>query len=181
MNAGSVARRYAKALLLVGEKSGAGDTLGAELQSLAKAFRESRELRATVANPLFPAPKRRAILEQIAAALKLSANMRNFLLVLLEKGRLGVIPDIERAYQALHDEKVGQLRAKIISAKALPEAASTRIASALSQLTGKKVLLETTQDPELLGGVVAQVGNLRFDSSLRSRLDTIRKELLQQK
>lgn len=181
MNAGSVARRYARALLLIGDKSGAGDKLGSELESLAQAFAVSRELRATVANPLFPAPKRRAILEKITEALKLSPTMRNFLLVLLEKGRLGSIPEIERAYQALHDEKVGQLRAKVTSAKALPAAALARIEAALSKLTGKKVLLETTQDPELLGGLVAQVGNLRFDGSLRSRLDTIRKELLQQR
>ena len=178
MIAGSVGRRYAKALLQIGVESRSFDALGRELDRAAETVAGSLELKSTLENPIFALSKRRHVLEDVARRLGLSAAVRNLLLLLLDKGRMSALPDIARAHRELVDEQAGRARATVTSATPLDPAVEARLKGALEKQTGKTVILERKLDPALIGGVIAQVGDLVFDGSVQAQLRQIREELL---
>jgi F-type H+-transporting ATPase subunit delta len=175
---GSVARRYAKALLAIGVAQQSYDALGRELDRTAETFARSPELKSTLDNPVFPLEKRRLILEELARRLALSKTVRNFVMLLLDKGRIGALGDIARAHRALVDEHAGRVRATVVSARPLDPALEARLKAALEKQSGKIVLLEKREDPSIIGGVVTQLGDVVYDGSVRSQLAALREELL---
>lgn len=177
MITGSVARRYAKALLEIGVATQSYDANGKELDRVAAAFVASPELGRTLGNPVFPLEKRRLILEDIIRRVGLSKTLRSFILLLLDKGRISAVGDIARAHRELVDLQAGRVRASITSAKPLDAATEARLKTAIEKRTGKIVVLTKKEDPSILGGVVTQVGDLVFDGSVRSQLKSLRDEL----
>jgi F-type H+-transporting ATPase subunit delta len=175
---GSLARRYAKALLEIGVKQSTYDTLGRELDRLAETFTKSPELRHALENPVFPLEKRRQVLEELARKLALSKTVRNFVLLLLDKGRIAHLPAIARAHRTLVDEHAGRVRATVISARPLDPALESRLKAALEKQSGKTVLLEKREDPSIIGGLVTQLGDLLYDGSVRTQLARLREQLL---
>jgi F-type H+-transporting ATPase subunit delta len=175
---GSLARRYAKALLEIGVKQSTYDALGRELDRLAETFTKSPELRTALENLVFPLEKRRQVLEELARKLALSKTVRNFVMLLLEKGRIAHLPDIARAHRALVDEHAGRVRATVISARPLDPALEARLKAALEKQSGKTVLLEKREDPSIIGGLVTQLGDLLYDGSVRTQLAQLREQLL---
>jgi F-type H+-transporting ATPase subunit delta len=99
-------------------------------------------------------------------------------LLLLERGRIALLPAIARAYQEMSDEKLGRVRAEVRSAHPLDIASETAIRKAIERRTGKKVVMTTRLDPSLIGGVVAEVAGTVFDGSVIARFDTLRNRLL---
>jgi len=178
MIVGSIARRYAKALLEIGIQQQSFDALGKELERVAETLKASPELRTALENPIFPTEKRRHVLEEIARRLALSKVLRNFVMLLLDKNRIGKLPDIARAYRTLVDEHAGRVRASITSARPLDPALEQRLKSALEKQSGKVVILEKHEDPAIVGGVITQLGDLMFDGSVRTQLAQLREELL---
>ncbi len=172
---GSIARRYARALL---EVAGAEfERVGEEIAGVADALFSTPELAAVFTNPSVPRDARAKVVEQVVAAAKLSTASANFLRVLDDRRRIPALPEIVRAYRELADLQAGRVRAKVISAKPLPAELATKIEAQLAAATNKKVSVETSLDPSLIGGVVAQVGNTIFDASLRTQLEALRREL----
>ncbi len=178
MPAGSLSRRYAKALLSIGVESQTYDAIGREIDRMATTITNSAELRAALSNPSFSGDKRRAVIEDLIKRLALSKPVRSFVLLLLDKGRLDRLPDIARAYQGLVDEHANRVRATVTSPKALDPATADRIKKALEQQTGKTVVLEQKQDPSLLGGMTTQLGDTVYDGSVRTQLEQLRASLL---
>lgn len=178
MISGSIGRRYAKALLQIGIESHSFDALGRELDRAAETVAGSPELKSALENPVFPASKRRLVMEELARRLALSTPIRNLLLLLLDKGRIAALPDIARAHRELVDEQAGRARAVVTSAAPLSPDVEGRIKSALEKQTGKTVLIDRKVDPSLIGGVVAQVGDMVFDGSVKTQLQALRTELL---
>lgn len=176
--AGSVSRRYARALFAVGSDNGLFEAYGRELSLLAELFGNSEDLRSALTNPVVKPHEKRAIIEALLPRVGASNEVRRFLLLLLDRGRLLQLPRIAHDYQRLTDERLGQVRGRVTSATPLDATAFDQIRAALEKRTGKKVLLETSVDPEILGGVVAQVGDLVLDGSLRSRLANLSRKLL---
>ena len=181
MIAGSIGRRYAKALLQIGVASRSFDALGRELDRAAETISRSPELKNALENPIFPVSKRRLVLEDLARPLALSAPVKNLLLLLLDKGRIAALPDIARAHRELVDEQAGRARATVTSAAPLDPGVEARLKGALEKHTGKTVILDKKIDPALIGGAVAQVGDLVFDGSVKTQLEQIRQDLLSQK
>jgi F-type H+-transporting ATPase subunit delta len=175
---GSVSRRYAKALLEIGVKQQTYDALGKELDRVADTFHRSPELEQVLENPVFPLEKRRHVMDELARRLALSKVVRNFVMLLLDKGRVGNLPDIARAHRALVDEHANRVRATVTSARPLDPALEARLKSALEKQSGKTVILEKKEDPAILGGVVTQLGDLVYDGSVRTQLQKMREELL---
>jgi F-type H+-transporting ATPase subunit delta len=175
---GSVARRYAKALFELGVQAGNFEALGRELDGVARLYSDSRELRQTLENPVFKQSQKRKIIEAILPQVAQSPVLRNFVLLLVERNRIAVLPLIARAYQELTDRQLGQVRAVIISAKPLDMVTEGQIERALEKRTGKKVIMKTEVDPSLIGGVVARVGDLVLDGSLRTRLASVGSRIL---
>lgn len=178
MPAGSIARRYAKALLDLGVQSQTYDALGKELERIAGAVGGSHDLREALANPSFSLDKRRAVVEELVKRLALSKPMRNFTMLVLDKGRLTALPDISRAYRELVDQHAGRVRATVTSPKPLDAATADRIKRALEKQTGKQIVLEKKEDPSLIGGLVTQLGDTVYDGSVRTQLQRMRDQLL---
>ena len=178
MIAGSIGRRYAKALLQIGVETRSFDALGRELDRAAETIGKSPELKNAVENPVFPLSQRHRVLEDVATRLGLSTTIKNLLLLLLDKGRIAALPDIARAHRELVDEQAGRARATITSAAPLDPQVEQRLKSALEKQTGKTVLLDKKVDPSLIGGVVTQVGDLVFDGSVKSQLESLRNDLV---
>ena len=178
MIAGSIGRRYAKALLSIGVATHSFDALGRELDRVAETIAGSAELKNVLENPVFPLSQRHHVLEDIARRLSLSASVKNLLLILLDRSRISALPDIARAHRELVDEQAGRARATVTSAAPLDPAIEARLRGALEKQTGKTVLHDKKIDPSLIGGVVAQVGDLVFDGSVKHQLEKLRTELL---
>ena len=117
--------------------------------------------------------------EKLAAALALDPEPSNLLFLLGDRNRLGYLAAIVDTFRDLADQHLGRLRATVTSAVKLDDLAAQAIAEKLSQATKAKVLLDRVVDPALLGGVVAQVGSLVYDGSVRSQLEDLRKQLKQ--
>lgn len=175
---GSVARRYAKALMDIGVANRTYEGLGREIQRLGKAFASSPELREALSNPVFLLSQRRKLLEELCRRLAVSKTVHNFTMLLLERNRISSLPDIARQIRAMVDLQAGRVRAKVTSAKPLDMAAEVRIKSALERTTGKTVVLEKSEDPALLGGIVTQLGDTVYDGSLVTQLNNMRQRLL---
>jgi len=175
---GSVARRYARALFGIGVDAGKFEALGEELGELATLWSESDELRQALENPVFRPEQKRAVLQSILPKLAPTPEVQRFVLLLLDRRRIVMLPAIARAYRDLTDAYIGRVRAEVISAEELSPATLDRVRRSLEQRTGKKVLIHSTVDPALIGGVVARVGDLVLDGSLRTQLDDLRARLL---
>ncbi|MFZ5482325.1 MAG: ATP synthase F1 subunit delta [Myxococcota bacterium] len=172
MTEGSIARRYAKALLEIAREENQVDKIGEDLVRFARLV-ETTPLGGVVANPSFTREERRAVLERVIPGSALHPRTVTFLKLLLDKDRFGAVADIAREYRALADAELGRVRATVTTAADLTPSNREQIVAALSHATGKKVVLETKVDPTLLGGIVARVGDKVFDASLRTRLERL--------
>jgi F-type H+-transporting ATPase subunit delta len=176
--AGSVARRYARALFQIAVDSNIVEALGQELADLAALFEQSAELRQALLNPVFKPAEKRAILDKLLPRVTPSPTMQRFAALLLQRGRIVLLPALARAYRELSDEHAGRVRAVVVSATPLGAGDLDRVRRSLERRTKKKVMLEAEVDPTLIGGLVARVGDLVLDGSVRTRLDTLREKLL---
>ncbi len=176
---GSIARRYAKALFSLASERGRIEQWSKGLDTLEVAVATSPELRDVLANPVYTKEQRRAIAAKLAAALSLDEEPANLLYLLAERNRLGYLDAIVDTFRALADEKLGRVRAKVISAVPLDNVAVNGIATKLAEATRAEVLLDRAVDPSLLGGVIAQVGSMVYDGSVRTQLEDLRRSLKQ--
>jgi F-type H+-transporting ATPase subunit delta len=175
---GSIARRYARALFQIGVDNGTEEALGQELADLAELFAQSAELRQALENPVFKPSEKRAILEKLLPRVAPSRSVQSFALLLLQRGRIASLPAVARAYRGLVDVRGGRVRAVVISAQPLGAGDLERVRRSLERRTHKKVMLEAEVDPSLIGGLVARVGDLVLDGSVRTQLASLREKLL---
>jgi F-type H+-transporting ATPase subunit delta len=173
----AIARRYAKALLIIGKEDGQTEQYRQELNGVAQLMVEDKQLSDTIANPLYKSGDRKQVLQKIIEQLNLSKTMSSFLLLLFEKGRFGFVGSINDFYQMLADELKGVARASLVSASQLTSEAIEKIRSALSKKTGKDVLLQVEHDPALIGGIVTRIGDLILDGSIKTQLLNMRESL----
>lgn len=177
MIVGSIARRYAKALFSLADEQGQVEQWSGGLESLGKALAASPELRETLASPLFEKEQRRAVVASLAKAIGLAEAPTSFLLLLADRDRLAYLSAIIVQFRDLADARLGRVRAKVTSAVALSPDEAKAIAEKLTQAQKAEVIVETAVDPALLGGVVAQVGSLVYDGSVRTQLEELRRAM----
>ena len=121
----------------------------------------------------------RELLNKIGDALALEPPLRNFLGLLIDRNRLDLLDEITATYETLLDERLGIVKARVTSALELDSKQKDLVATRLEALTGKKVRMEVSVDPSLIGGLVAQVGSTIYDGSIRQQLETFRNSLTQ--
>lgn len=177
MSASALTRRYAKALVELAVEQQAVDRYGEELAMINAVLDREELLRQLLESPTLLMAKKSAMLGDLAAALGLSQGMRDFLGLVLSKGRIDYLPQIEETYRRLADELSGVLRARITSAVPLDDAQQQAIGAGLEKQTGKKVALSLKVDPRLIGGVQAEIGGRLFDGSVRTQLQRIEESL----
>lgn len=173
----AIARRYAKALLLIGKEDGQADKYRDELSAVAELIGSQKSLEQALTNPLYDSAGRRKVLMAVIEKLGLSQVMQSFLVLLFDKRRIAFIGQIDQFYQKLADELKGVMRASLVSATELSSDAVEKIRVALSQRTGKDILLEVEKDPSLIGGLVTRIGDLVLDGSIKSQLVNMRESL----
>jgi len=177
MVSGSLARRYAKAVFEIGNKQGNLDKIGSDLRSFAKAMRESKELEMTLASPAIRRQDRKKILDAVMQRIGVTPTTSNLVNILLEGERMHSVVSISRELDAMIEAKAGRIAAEVVSAKPLDPSQLSQITTSLEKLSGKKVSVSHREDPDLLGGVVAKLGDTVYDGSLRTQLRNLRDEL----
>lgn len=177
MTSQTIARRYAKALLTLGQEDGNFAQYGQELTDVATLMADPN-LAGALTNPIYPAESRRGILEKLLAKLGPSKIIQNFLLLLQDKGRISQLQDISRHYQRLVDEVNQIRRATIITAGPISQSVQDQVRSTLEQMTNMTVFLEARQDSSIIGGIVAQVGDLTLDGSVKTQLKNLKESLI---
>lgn len=158
----TVSRRYARALMMLGHEDGKFKEYGEELTTFTQLLEREPELKDALLNPVHSMEERKALLLRIADLLKLSPLVSNFLKLLFDKLRLAALPGITQVYQHLSDELENLKRAQVKSAVPLDEDMQKRIGQALEELTKSKVVMEFEEDPAIIGGVIARVGDLAW-------------------
>ena len=177
MAAGSLARRYAKAVIELGQANNNSDRMGSDLRSLAKAMKDSAELQSVLTNPAIRRADRRRVIDGLLQAIGAQPLTKNLVYLLLDSERMSSVPDISREVDAMIEAKSGRITAEVTSARPLELAQLTEITVALEKLSGKKVTVTKREDESLLGGVVAKLGDKVYDGSLRTQLRNLRDEL----
>jgi F-type H+-transporting ATPase subunit delta len=173
----AAARRYAKALFALAREGNRAAEVREEVERLGGLIAGNAELRTVLLQPLHPTAERRAVLAAVAARLGASPLLRNFLSFLVDQRRLVDWAGIQEEYGRLADQAAGLTQARVRSASALSDAQHERLQRALGRKSGGRVELEVEVDPTLLGGAVAQLGDLVYDGSLRTQLRQLRASL----
>jgi F-type H+-transporting ATPase subunit delta len=175
-----VAKRYAHALLELGAERGNTETLREQLDALAELYADSKVFRTSMLNPSVQLEERRGTVRAVAEKLGLDEIVKNFCLLLLDNDRFRVLPHIAETFGKLVDDRSGNVRAKITSATELDDEQLDRIKKALSEVTGKNVVVDKDVDASLIGGVVARVGSRVYDGSVRTQLESLRESILRE-
>ncbi len=173
MTNNAIARRYAKALVQLASEGALLETFSAELTAIDRLFADHAALKAALVNPAFTADQKKNIMQDIITKLGCSPLVANFLLLLVDKGRIACLPDIVSTYRILADEQAGVIRPVITTAYQLDQTQVDAITKALEERSGKKVLPTVSVDATLIGGVVTQIGDIAYDSSVRTQLTRI--------
>lgn len=179
-----VAARYAKALADVVEfgdsrAAQAGPTqIIEQLRMVQSIIDSSPDLRGALASPAVAPSKKRAVMGRLLGPLGVSAQVRNFLFVVIDHRRSGDLKSIIEAFESLTDERLGFVRAEVASAQELTTEQRASLEIQLSRLSGRNARLHFAIDPALIGGVVARVGSTVYDGSVRGQLDKMRTGLL---
>lgn len=176
----SIARRYARALLDVATEAGRADAVSEQLTSFSSAVGQNRELADVLFNPAYSREQRARVVESLLKALgPVETVLANSMRLLVDRNRLGYLPDISRLYRDMVDAQAGRVRGHVTSAIPLSADTLQSLAGTLKQLTQRNVVLESRVDPSVLGGVAAQVGSTLYDGTLRTQLEQLRRELKQ--
>ncbi len=169
-----VAVRYARALFDLAKEAGETEKTGADLERLGRLLEQSDDLARFIASPLLD---KRAQADGLAAVMeKIEAGRlaRDFVQLVALKGRLALLPEMIAAYQALVAQERGEVSALVTSAARLTAAQEKKIAEALKVALGKDVQIENAIDPSILGGLIVRVGSRMIDTSIKTRLNTLK-------
>lgn len=175
---GSISRRYARALLELAIQENKVEEFGEQLQQFADTLVKNEQLFNTLNNPAHAPEERKAVLVKIVEMMTLDRLVRNFVLLVNDRRRIEHLPNMAISYRELADNLAGRLRALITTATGLKADQQDKIKDTLTRKMGKNVVVKLEQNPGIIGGVVAQVGNLKFDYSLRNQLRRMRQELV---
>ncbi len=173
MSTSAISKRYAKALVALGTEQNKVDEFGRELERLSAVVASEELLRLLLESPTLAQSKKAGILDEVMNLLDISAEMRKFFGLLLEKDRMQYIVQIQQNYRSLADELSGTLRAKVTVASTLSDAQKSAIGGELEKQTGKKVELTVSVDPALIGGLRTEIGGRLFDGSIKTQLKRI--------
>ena len=169
----SLPGRYAIALFELASEDGSVSAVESDLEKLDAALRESDDLNALVSNPQISRSDAGKAVDGIASALDLSDLTKKFLGTLAANRRLGALAGMIAAFQTIAAAQRGEVTAKVTSAHPLSDDQLAKLKDKLTARQGRTVKIQTTVDPEILGGLVVNLGSEQIDSSIRTRLNSL--------
>jgi len=178
----TVAKRYAAALHSLAQDQNTTQLISQHLQELARIWQQETGFSKLMTNPRVDLARKRAVLTDLGAKLSFDQQMANLINLLLDKGRIDIIPALAQEYRQLDDFQQGRARAKCVSANTLSQDQLEQLQASLTKITGaKEVLISLEVDPSLLAGIVVSVDGRIIDGSLKGRLQRLRHRLASQK
>lgn len=175
----SLARRYAKAFIELGQEDNSYERLGSELRDVLALTKGSPELLKVFLNPMHRLEERTALMDSLSEKMGLSDYTKRFFAILVETGNINLIDDICEAYVSMEDDLAGRIRATVVSPGEAGEDLLGEIRSRLETETGKKVILSHQKDESLLGGFLIKIGNTMLDCSISAQLERMREKTLE--
>lgn len=174
----TIARRYAVAFIDLGRERDAIDQLLGDIERLVSlAEADGGRLLDALANPSFSVDERRGVLKDLLTRGKACSLSRNLCHLMLDRNRLGALPDVLEAFREMADEQANRARVQVETAEPLSPQLEAEVRAALERVTGKSVVLDLSVNPDLIGGMVARVGGKVYDASVRARLEHLRQTL----
>jgi F-type H+-transporting ATPase subunit delta len=169
-----LALRYANAVFELAAEERGIDRLAADFQTLKTMLQQSPELLRLVRSPLFSREDQARGMEAVLAKAGTGDLTRKLVLLLAQKRRLFALADVIRAFEQLLAKHRGEVAAEVTSARELSAAEVSELRSILKDKLGREPRITTHVDEKLLGGLVLRVGSRMIDSSLRTKLDSLR-------
>ncbi|MCO5070302.1 MAG: F0F1 ATP synthase subunit delta [Rhizobiaceae bacterium] len=169
-----VAQRYARSLFDLAVEANAVSSVEKDLGRFEAMLDGSEDLQRLISSPVFSSEDQLRAISAIADKAKITGLVGNLLRVAAENRRLFVLPGIIRAFRQLAAEQRGEVAAEVTSAHALSSAQESELKAALKSVAGKEVTLSVTVDPSLLGGMIVRLGSRQIDTSLKTKLNSLK-------
>ncbi|MBN2739648.1 MAG: F0F1 ATP synthase subunit delta [Rhodobacteraceae bacterium] len=170
----SIAGRYALAIFELSSDSKAIPALEADVTALREALASSSDLRDLTVSPVYTRDEQMQVIAELAGKMGLSSAMGNGLQLMAAKRRLFTLPQLLVALSNLIADYKGEVTAEVTSASELSAAQAKKLAETLHKQTGKTVKLDTAVDESLIGGMIVKLGSRMIDTSIRSKLATLK-------
>jgi F-type H+-transporting ATPase subunit delta len=173
----SSAARYAKALLDVSRKEGDPQAAGRDLEAFVSLASGHAELARVLVNPAIPVQRKTTLVGELLDRAPVGPIVGKLLLLLAERDRLVLLPDLLEEYRRRLEDFQNVVRAQVTSAVPLPADAAQAIERAIAARTGRRVVMTTRVDPAVIGGVVTRIGGVVYDGSVKRQLEKIQDTL----
>jgi len=173
----ALAQRYGSALADVAFEHKDAEKIRKDLADFAQVFAESADLRNLLSNPSVSAEAKKSVLGEIAGKMALRQEVRNFVFILVDHNRTALLGEIQQAFDAEMNRRLGIVDAMVTSAHELSAAEKSRLAQSLERVTGKKIQAQYQLNPQLIGGARVQIGSTIYDGTVRERLNRLHSQL----
>jgi F-type H+-transporting ATPase subunit delta len=170
----AVAERYAGSLFELALQANSVAKVEADLNSFEALLDGSADLSRLINSPVFSSEDQAKAIAAIADNAKITGLTGNFLRVVAKNRRLFAVPGMIKAFRRIAAEHRGEASAEVTSAHALTAAQQTELKAALKSIAGKDVAIAVTVDPSLLGGLVVKMGSRQIDTSLKTKLNSLK-------
>jgi len=172
-----VAERYASSLFTLALEEGSVAGVSTALDQFQSMIDGSPDLQRLIKSPVFSADEQLAAVTAILGKAGISGIAANFVKVAASNRRLFAVPGMIRAFREIAARHRGEVSADVTTARALTAAQETELKAALKGVTGKDVTINVAVDPALLGGLIVKLGSRQIDTSLRTKLSTLKLSL----
>lgn len=153
-------------------------TVDQQLKDFEATWHGSSELREVFENPTIAADRKVAILDKLNQKMGLAQQVRNFLAVLINHGRISSLDEIVEEYRKEMNTRLGISEVQVTTARPLDEKERKDLETQIAQLTGTRIHASFTQDSSILGGAIVRLGSTVYDGSVRGRLDKLKEALI---
>ncbi|HWG17589.1 MAG TPA: ATP synthase F1 subunit delta [Acidobacteriaceae bacterium] len=175
----ALALRYARAFAEVAESAKLDSSAAqSQLRDFAETLAGSSDLRELLENPSIEQASKLKVLDAIAKRMGMFAQVRNFLAVIIEHGRLAELNDILKEYREMADADSGAVEARIVTARPLNDADRAQLEAQVTRMAGAHVRATYAQDASLIGGAVVEIGSTIYDGSVRTQLQQLKQRLV---
>jgi F-type H+-transporting ATPase subunit delta len=172
-----IARRYAKALFAIAREEGKLEAYSEALKGISDFLQKSPVVEAVLVSPVYPAPLKKAVVDEVIKAQGIQDVLATFLRLVVDRRRIQYLKQIVDCFQELMDEETGVVRAVVTTAVPLAADLKDKVAEVMAKVSGKQVVLQLQEDPAIIGGMVAHIGDMVWDGSIKSQLQGLKESI----